>query len=99
MTSTYNPKKWSELAYKDKAAYATAILSFMLGWIILFIGLFIPPMGEIDPSVLTAFGTALVYAGSIFGVAIFLKSSKAEILERTQQLIEEYYCKKEESNE
>lgn len=72
-------KKYSELPFKDKAAYITAIFSFFLGWIMLFIGMFLPPSGEIHPTVITAFGTALVYAASIFGFALYIKSSSSEM--------------------
>lgn len=84
----YAPKKWSELCYKDKSAYMTAIMSFILGWVIAFTGLFLPPMGEISPSVLTAFGTALVYAGGIFGVALYIKGAKAEIWNALEERLE-----------
>ena len=75
----YVPRKWCELSHKDKAAYATAIASFTLGWVITFVGLFLPPAGEVSPSVLTVFGTALVYAGGILGVSMYIKGSKAEL--------------------
>ena len=35
--------------------------------------LFMPPEGEIDGSVLMLFAQILVYAGSIFGVKIYIK--------------------------
>jgi hypothetical protein len=35
--------------------------------------LFLPPEGEIDGSVLMLFGQILVYAGSVFGVKIYIE--------------------------
>lgn len=39
----------------------TILLSFFFGWIITFIGLFLPPMGEIDNSVVIIFGQSMTY--------------------------------------
>ena len=37
------------------------------------ISLALPPTGEIDGSVLMLFGQILIYAGSVFGVRIYIK--------------------------
>lgn len=72
-------RKYSDLPFKDKVAIITAVCSFFLGWIMLYVGMFLPPSGEIHPSVITAFGTALVYAASIFGFALYVKSAGSEM--------------------
>ena len=41
--------------------------------VVALISLFMPPEGEIDGSVLMLFAQILVYAGSIFGVKIYIK--------------------------
>lgn len=38
------------------------------GVALLFMGLWIPPAGEIHPSVLVAFGEVSTFAGALFGV-------------------------------
>lgn len=38
------------------------------GLILLFVGLFIPPMGEIHSSVLIAYGEVSTFSGSLLGV-------------------------------
>jgi E3 ubiquitin-protein ligase DOA10 len=45
-----------------------AITSLLLGFILLFIGIFCPPIGVIDSSVLIAFGEAGTFAGSCLGI-------------------------------
>ena len=50
---------------------ACAMLSF--GMIFTGIGFFINPMGEVSDSVLWILGQALIYAGSIFGIATYTK--------------------------
>lgn len=39
----------------------TILLSFFFGWVITFIGLFLPPKGEIDNSVVIIFGQSMAY--------------------------------------
>ena len=40
----------------------------LTGITLLFLGFWIPPQGEIDPSVLVAFGETSTFAGALFGV-------------------------------
>ena len=46
----------------------TAVGLTAVGVVLLFCGIFLPPTGEIHPSVLTAFGECSVFAGALFGV-------------------------------
>ena len=54
------------------AAYA--IVSF--GLILLMMAFWIPPHGEIHPSVLAAFGEILTFAGSIIGIDYHYKAKQ-----------------------
>ena len=45
-----------------------ATLLCLSGITLLFLGFWIPPQGEIDPSVLVAFGETSTFAGALFGV-------------------------------
>ena len=45
-----------------------ATLLCLSGITLLFLGFWIPPQGEIDPSVLVAFGEISTFAGALFGV-------------------------------
>ena len=69
-----NEQKFKELKFKDKVAYITAISSFILGWILIYAGFLVSPLGEISPSVLTAFGTALVYTASVLGISLYFSN-------------------------
>ena len=51
----------------------SAILLLAFGAAMCAISLALPPAGEIDGSVLMLFGQILVYAGSVFGVRIYIK--------------------------
>lgn len=49
--------------------YALAIFTVLSGLCLIFIGMYLPPKGEIHNSVLTAFGLVLAFAGSILGIS------------------------------
>lgn len=51
----------------------TASLLLLFGAAVVLVSLLMPPEGEIDGSVLMLNGQVLVYAGSIFGVKIYIK--------------------------
>ena len=54
---------------------ASALLLLIFGAAIAAVSLFLPPEGEIDGSVLMLFAQILVYAGSIFGVKVYIKEA------------------------
>ena len=98
MTEIYNPKTWHELSYRDKSAYTTANVSFFLGWLIAFVGLFLPPIGEVSPSVITVFGIGISFTGGVYGIALYIKGSKTEILNEVNKHMEELFKNKEEQD-
>ena len=61
----------------------TAIL-LIFGAAMAATSLFMPPEGEIDGSVLMLFGQILVYAGSIFGVKIYIKDLVRQIKKKDE---------------
>ncbi len=73
---------------------AIAMLSF--GMIFTGIGFFVAPLGEVSDSVLWILGQALIYAGSIFGIATY---TKGLIREQVSDLEQRYRGKKGENDE
>lgn len=63
-------KKWGDMSYKDKLSSVLCISSFLVGVLLIFIGLFLPPAGEISNSVLVGTGTFLSFCGAIMGINI-----------------------------
>jgi len=45
-----------------------AYLIVLFGLVLITIAFFVPPMGTIDPTVLTAFGEILTFSGSLIGI-------------------------------
>lgn len=60
-----------QLSFRDKCSFITALASFILGWLLVFVGLFLPVPGELSASVLTCFGSALTYTGYVFGIYLY----------------------------
>lgn len=59
----------SNLKVKAKVIHLIcAVMLLIVGVAVLSIGLFAPPFGSIDNSVLVAFGEILTFVGSIFGI-------------------------------
>ena len=58
---------------RSTIAVITAIVMLTFGIILTSIGFFVAPLGEVSDSVLWILGQALIYAGSIFGLATYTK--------------------------
>ncbi len=58
---------------RSTIAVITAIVMLSFGIILTSIGFFVAPLGEVSDSVLWILGQALIYAGSIFGLATYTK--------------------------
>lgn len=50
----------------------SAVLMLLAGIALAAAALFMPPQGEISPSVCTVFAQCLIYAGSVFGITQYL---------------------------
>lgn len=63
-----------EKDYKQRAAYITAIVAFIIGWGLTIAGFIVEPTGEVSGSVLAVLGEAMVYAASVFGVTLYFQN-------------------------
>ena len=45
-----------------------AVVAVIFGIVLIAVALFLPPAGYIDPTVLTAYGETLTFAGALIGV-------------------------------
>lgn len=48
--------------------YGLAAIGLLSGIVLLYIGCFMPPKGQIDASLLTAFGEVATFCGTVFGI-------------------------------
>ena len=77
---------------------ATAVFMLVGGFALAVAGFIVPPLGQIHESVLGIFAECLIYAGSIFGVTIYIRTKYAEMKTYLDEsLNEERRVKNEES--
>lgn len=55
--------------HTNKLIGVTAMVSFVLGWVLVIINFFLPPRGEVSDSTLWILGQALLYCASALGIA------------------------------
>lgn len=83
-------EEFDKLTIKDVLVYSLAIVSIVAAFVLLFLGLFIPPEGEIHDSVLPAYGLTLLFVGSLLGISMRIESElnkfKSSITERVDAL-------------
>lgn len=80
---------------KQKAAYITAIVAFVLGWGLTIAGFCVPPTGEVSGSVLAVLGQAMLYAASVFGVTMYFNNQMVKFREDTRRYIDREIVKTE----
>ena len=68
---------------EDRTKYQvySALAMLLAGGALSVAGFLVPPVGEISDSVLWFFAQCLIYAGSIFGVSIYVQSKFTELKE------------------
>lgn len=74
---------------KEAAAYITAIISFLAGWGLTVAGFCVSPVGEVSNSVLAILGESLIYAASVFGVALYFSNQLVKFKQDTRAYLEE----------
>ena len=67
--------KWKNLSAKDKVALTTAVISFALGWILVFASFVVPPLGIVGDSVLLILGESMIYTASVLGIYSYFSAS------------------------
>lgn len=64
---------------KENVQISSAITMLVGGFLLAVAGFIVPPTGQIHESVLGIFAECLIYAGSIFGVTIYIQSKYSEL--------------------
>lgn len=84
---------------KQKTAYATAIVAFVLGWGLTIAGFCLPPRGDVSDSVLWILGQALIYTASVLGITMYFKSKVVELQDETRRYVDKEIRRKEGEDE
>ena len=72
---------------KQRTAYVTAIIAFVIGWGLTIAGFIVEPTGQVHDSVLWILGQALVYTASVLGVTMYFNSQMVKFREDTRRII------------
>lgn len=77
-------QEFDKLTFKETLCYILAFSSITAGFVMIFMGMFMPPEGEIHDSVLYAFALILLFVGALLGIDMKYEASrdkfKSEIL-------------------
>lgn len=90
MTNNNIAQTWKELQYKDKAAYILAFTAFILGWVITIAGFCVPPLGIVHETVLWILGQALLFSGSVIGIAQYYSAQLKAFKDNIGNTIEQH---------
>lgn len=74
---------------KEDVQVCTAVGMLIAGVGLSVAGFIVPPTGQIHDSVLWFFAQCLIYAGSIFGVAIYVNTKFNHLVDRLNKMKEE----------
>lgn len=81
-------QEFDKLTFKEVIIYILAVITMIAGLTLLFIGLYIPPEGEIHGSVLTAFGSVCIFVASLLGISLHY----ANELDKFKSDVEQRLC-------
>ena len=74
---------------RDSVIVGVSVAAFLVGVVLTFLGLFLPPTGEIDNSVLVAVGQFLTMAAAGLGIKEYVDGSIARARMRMEGRVDE----------
>lgn len=66
---------------KEIVQYSSAVFSLCVGFVLIFIGFFTPPVGEVHSSIIGVFGEIIVFVSAVFGLSLYTKTEIQRQLE------------------
>ena len=63
-------QEFDKLTFKELLTYAIALVCMLAAIVAIFLGLYLPPRGEVHASVLTYFGISSAFCGSLLGITM-----------------------------
>ena len=81
-------EEFDKLTFKEFLTYIIAAITMAAGLALLFVGMFIPPEGEIHGSVLSAFGMICVFVGALLNISLYFANELAKFKNGAQEQID-----------
>lgn len=69
---------------KDWIKFISSIVLLAAGVVLIFISIYLPPLGEIHTSVLTIIGEIFTFVGAVFGIGEYASIQIAKINNKTE---------------
>lgn len=69
---------------KDWIKFMSSIVLLVAGVVLIFISIYLPPVGEVSTSVLTVIGEIFTFVGAIFGIGEYTTIQIARINSKTE---------------
>lgn len=82
-------QEFDKLTFKDVIVYSLAIISMVAGIVLQFMGMCLPPEGEIHGSVLTAFGINCTFVASLLGISAHYSGQMTKFQAQALAIIED----------
>lgn len=81
-------QEFDKLTFKEVLIYVLAVVTMGAGLSLLFIGIYIPPEGEIHQSVLTAFGLISIFVASLLGISLHYDNELEKLKNNIQERLD-----------
>lgn len=91
-------QEFDKLTFKEALVFGLAIVCSAAGWTLLFLGMYLPPAGQIHESVLTAFGLDLVFVGSLLGISMHYANEAKKFKDSITQYVAETVGDRQKGN-
>lgn len=89
--------EFDKLTFKEFFTYILAALCLVAAFVLVFIGLYMPPQGELHPTIITLFGLVLGFVGALIGISNHYETKYKELEERIKSMINGWQPGKEVS--
>lgn len=63
-------QEFDKLTFKEAIIFSMAYVSLIAGFVLIFVGMFTAPQGEIHESVIYTYGLTLFFVGSLLGISM-----------------------------
>lgn len=69
---------------KDLIKFVSSVVLLIAGVVIIFISIYLPPLGHVDTSIITIIGEIFTFVGAIFGIGEYTAIQIAKINNKTE---------------
>ncbi len=91
-------QEFDKLTFKELLTYAIALVCMLAAIVAIFLGLYLPPRGEVHASVLTYFGISSAFCGSLLGITMHFSNELNRFKTQTLEHIDRRNAAQEMAN-